>query len=99
MTSQQVAAWARALVKMDDKERTRIVVKGVKVSADEIGKVRFVHNKVRHFYAAHSNGKSPIRIRFVDDAFVAASNSGEVRVHAKTADVAFAKCAKEAWAS
>jgi hypothetical protein len=99
MTKQQVAAWAQALVKLNDAERTRVVVKGVKVSDDQVAKVRFTHNKVHGFYVARSNGKSPIRIRFDGARFVATSVNHTVAVAAKTADMAFAKCVQEAWAN
>lgn len=97
MTNQQVAAWANALVKMNDAERVRVVVKGVKVSPEEVRKVRFTHFKTAGMYVARCHGKSPIRIRVEDGKFVASSVNNSIAVKAPTAAVAFAKCVKEAW--
>ena len=98
MTKTQVTAWARSMVTLQDANRTRVVVKGVKVCGMP-AKVRFTHNRAKHTYVARCHGYPPIRVRFDEEHgnFIAEANNHQVVCHANTADRAFAHAVNKAW--
>lgn len=77
---------------------SKITVKNVRVG-DAVQSVRFTRNSAKGLFSCRTRGHTPIRIRFnADDGkFTAGNRSGSVT--AKTADQAFARAAREIWAS
>ena len=99
MTNKQVAAWAQSAIKVSNPEMTRVIVAHVRVNGDCVQKVRFTHRKARHVIVARTTGLPVIQVRADGEKFIATALHGSVAAHGKTAAVAFARAAQEAWAN